>query len=855
MTHPRAPRVPPLTSSLQPAPLSHPQDSTASDIRNREAAGDRASTASGTPSASARIPADLDTDDGISPPLYEHAETPPPPAWAAPAEIALDRLLPERRAHLGRSLGPLLGAMALHRRAMLAETVLPPAEAGRRGGDVGDGSDPDDVPDPIDDPAMLDWLAMKEQEEPPRMGPPVPLAATLTPEEIVAMVDRGEDPHAIDSATGLARPPYAVDARQVLLLARICATFCDQDGIDRCLGDGGAVAILCADEAEMAALAEVIRVAVRATPMKIGTRRPLPPLRPQIVSLLPSASGARNSTPDQAVKGLSSPRPLVVLATDPAYLTGALAQLPVMTLAPVDAEVLLFTLREVATGTGQMDDDAVRAALPGDARLARLPTDSLLLAFRSPGPIAAAGRIAELVLTPPFAQATQDGPALADLPGLGAAGLELARIVDDITAYRAGNLPWADVANGVLLIGPPGTGKTTVAEALATSIGVPYFATSLADLQEEAGRGSYVLTAMRQLFTDARQAAKESGAAVIFIDEIDSLPSRGNRPDHNSSYFTNVLNGLLTLLDGKVPRDGVLVVGATNHPERLDPGLIRPGRLGLHVTLGTPGTRGLPDVLRYHLRNALAGHSLDRIARAVAGLTMVEIAALVQSARQMARHKGRPVTEDDLFAALARLRMPVPATLRRRAAVHAAGRAIAAHVTGTARVDRVGLTAGASEVRLTPRPDARTRADITRDLITLLAGTAAEQAILGTPSGLGGGGPDSDLARATHLAIAEDLGLGRNGSLAWCGNDVDPAVLFARHRGLRERIDRRLDAAYARAMSLVRAHMDVVGMVVADLLTDGVLEGDALWEVLGCAPAPREDRGDDGMPSFDWPGV
>ena len=737
---------------------------------------------------------------------------------------------------------------------MLAERVLPPAEAPQPGREVEGDSHPEGKPDPIDDPAVLDWLALKEQEEPVRAGPPVPLAASMVPEEIAEMIDRGEDPLAIDSATGLSRPPYAVDARQVLLLARLCATLGDQDGVDHALGDGGAIAILCADEPEMAILAEVIRTAVRATPVKVGTRRPLPPLRPQIVSLLASSSSTRASGQDQAIKSLASPHPLVVLATDPAHLTGVLAQLPRLILAPVDAKVVLFTLREVATGTGQMNEDAVRAALPDERSLARIAIDSLLLALRSPGPIAAARRIAELALTPPVSQAAPDGPALADLPGLGEAGAELARVAADMISYRAGEVPWADVANGVLLIGPPGTGKTTVAGAVAASIGVPLFATSLSDMQDEGGKGSYVVTAMRKLFADARQAATENGVAVIFIDEIDSLPSRGNRHDHNSSYFTNVLNGLLTLLDGKERRDGVLVIGATNHPEKLDTGLTRPGRLGLHVTLGNPGTRDVPSVLRYHLRDALAGQPLDRIARAAAGLTMVEIEALVQSARQMARHEGRDLAEDDLFVSLARIRIPVSGALRRRAAVHAAGRAIAAHVTGMARVERVGLTTGVGEVRLTPRPDARTRADVTRELVAILAGQAAEEVILGCSSGLGGGGPESGLARATRLAIEEDIGRGRGGSLVWCFSDSDPALLFARHRGLRDRVDQRLDAAYARAGALIRDHSEVVGMLAADLLTDGVLEGEALREVLCCAPASRrEDPGDDGTPDFDWP--
>ncbi|RYH00616.1 hypothetical protein EU805_17255, partial [Salipiger sp. IMCC34102] len=243
-------------------------------------------------------------------------------------------------------------------------------------------------------------------------------------------------------------------------------------------------------------------------------------------------------------------------------------------------------------------------------------------------------------------------------------------------------------------------------------------------------------------------------------------------------------------------------------------------------------------------------------ARAAAGLTQAQLAERVTAARRRARAEGRAMSLDDLLVDLARRRLPISPALRRRIATYAAGRAVAAHVTRTARIDAIRLQGSHAELDLADWPNARTAADIGRNLVTLLAGRAAEEVILGEASGRCGGDADSDLARATRLAIEEALGRG-HGTLVWCGAEEDPGTLFARHKGLRERVARRLEAAYARACALVRDHREVIDLIAADLVIDGVLEGEALNEALACchvrdSGAEDDGPGDGGIDGFDW---
>ena len=186
------------------------------------------------------------------------------------------------------------------------------------------------------------------------------------------------------------------------------------------------------------------------------------------------------------------------------------------------------------------------------------------------------------------------GPTLDDLHGLGEAGEWGRELATDLADWKAGKIGWEDVDRGILLSGPPGTGKTTFAGALARTCGVHLVLGSLGRWQAKGHLGD-LLKAMRAAFDEARKNAP----SIIFLDEIDAFGDREKFSDHNAQYNTEVVAALLECIDGVEGREGVVVVGACNRPHRLDAALVRAGRLDRHVRIPLPdlnGTGGHPAV-------------------------------------------------------------------------------------------------------------------------------------------------------------------------------------------------------------------------------------------------------------------
>jgi hypothetical protein len=173
----------------------------------------------------------------------------------------------------------------------------------------------------------------------------------------------------------------------------------------------------------------------------------------------------------------------------------------------------------------------------------------------------------------------------------------------DLQLWRDGGLAWSEMSTKLLLSGPPGTGKTTYARALCNSLQVPLLVTSVASWLEPGYLGE-VLKRMSKAF----ELARENAPVILFIDEIDNIGSRsaGRREQHDD-YWRSLINRLLELLDGTSKTDGVIIVAATNLPEKIDPALLRSGRLEKHVAIPLPDTEALVGILAHHLGDDLAG--------------------------------------------------------------------------------------------------------------------------------------------------------------------------------------------------------------------------------------------------------
>jgi hypothetical protein len=248
--------------------------------------------------------------------------------------------------------------------------------------------------------------------------------------------------------------------------------------------------------------------------------------------------------------------------------------------------------------------------------------------------------------------ATTAGPhGLVRVPGLPSDVEGWARcLVRDLALYKRGSLPWSAMDRGAVLAGPPGTGKSTLARALAEEAGVSLVVGSYAEWQgAKDGHLGSTLSAMRATFERARAAAP----CILLIDEVDSFPNRAQVRHDYKDYMRSVVNALLQELDGPSPREGVVVVGTCNQADLLDPALVRPGRLERVLVLGPPDGDALEAILRVHLGRELVDQPLADVAALAEGMTGAEVEMSVRAARRSARVLGRAMQRGDLLLSIA----------------------------------------------------------------------------------------------------------------------------------------------------------------------------------------------------------
>lgn len=445
----------------------------------------------------------------------------------------------------------------------------------------------------------------------------------------------------------------------------------------------------------------------------------------------------------------------------------------IVVLEPVDRRVVKGAFMSVAKRAPDQGGLDIVASLPLDL------LDSVIVAGRSSERsvgvalklLAAVANEAEPVEELPKKVAEGSGsagPCLADLSGLGAVGEWGEDLARDLADYRSGTLPWSDVDKGVLVAGPPGVGKTMFAGALGRSCGVPVHVHSCASWQAKGHLGD-LLKAMRRAFDEARK----STACILFLDEMDAFGSRADPSEHSAAYMRQVIDGLLEQLDGAVPREGVVVVGATNHPDLIDPALLRPGRLERVLHMRLPDLTARIGILRHHLRDMLPAADLSSVAERLDGTSGAEIELVVRSARRRARRRREAMTLADVEAGLPR-RMRMSEALFRRACVHEAGHLVVGaalmartgNVPVVARVMREvrGNSCGHTDFLKTEGFD-RTVDSHVAEIAVLLAGGVAEEAVLGQRGEGSGGGSGSDLHLATVLATRMEASFGLGGSL------------------------------------------------------------------------------------------
>jgi len=439
----------------------------------------------------------------------------------------------------------------------------------------------------------------------------------------------------------------------------------------------------------------------------------------------------------------------------------------------------------------------------------------------------------------------------ADVAGIDDVEEEVAEIVDFLRNPDRYRRLGARPPKGVLLSGPPGTGKTLLARALAGEAGVPFYSVSASEFIEMiVGVGA---SRVRDLF----EQAKKDAPAIIFIDELDSIGrSRGGATSvggHDEREQT--LNQVLTEMDGFDGTEGVVVLGATNRPEILDPALLRPGRFDRRLTISPPDRAGRRAILDVHVRGVPLADDvdLDAVAATTPGMVGAELRNLINEAAILAARRGRErVQTADFNDALEKIVLGTARHIvlspedRRRTAYHEAGHALLGMLTpGADPIRKISIVPRGHALGVTfQSPDddryGYPAGYLLGRIAGALGGRAAEQLVYGEVTT----GAESDLEQATRVArqmvgrwgmspavgpVSLLPGPGEQPAFGSDGSEPAPAT----RELLDAEIRRLLDEGDQRALQTLREHRAQLDSLVEALLATETLDADAAYRAAG----------------------
>jgi cell division protease FtsH len=454
-------------------------------------------------------------------------------------------------------------------------------------------------------------------------------------------------------------------------------------------------------------------------------------------------------------------------------------------------------------------------------------------------------------------QESQSRTTFEDVAGIDESKAELTEIVDFLRQPEKYQRLGGRVPKGVLLVGPPGTGKTLLAKAVAGEAGVPFFSMSGSEFVEMfVGVGA---ARVRNLFKKAKQKAP----CIVFIDEIDAIgQSRTSerRPIAGNDERDQALNQLLVEMDGFETSTSVIIVGATNTPEVLDPALVRPGRFDRQVLVDKADLAGREAILRIHSRKVRLSPDVDlsTIAARTPGMVGADLANIINEAAILgARRNAAAITMSDLEEAIDRVMLGLEKNrvmsqaIKERVAYHETGHALVAltvkHADPVHRVSIIPRTIGAlGHVLQLPTEEKYllTQPEIEDQIAVMLGGRVSEEIIF---DGVVSTGASNDLERASALArqlvtrygMSEQLGLMTYGRSA-SSRHLQPAGSESEDRNYSERtaelIDQEsrnvIDRLYERVKGLLSRRRGELHLIAQELIRKETLSNKELMNIL-----------------------